>query len=147
MSVGQWAVDISCPISSWHQLDNQQLTSFGQWAADISWPMCSRCQLANTQLLSVGQWAVDISCPVSSWLMSSWQCYRAAVLWFWSAMVLQLHGSTVFTWCFSDIIQYGYRQTDRARVVLIVRRSYWITAVYTADNCWVVLHIFKHKGS
>ena len=29
-------------------------------------------------------------------------------------MVLQLHGSTVFTWCFSVIIQYGYRQTDRA---------------------------------
>ena len=29
-------------------------------------------------------------------------------------MVLQLHGSTVFTWCFSGIIQYGYRQTDIA---------------------------------
>ena len=29
-------------------------------------------------------------------------------------MVLQLHGSRVFTWCFSVIIQYGYRLTDRA---------------------------------
>ena len=28
-------------------------------------------------------------------------------------MMLHLHGSTVFTWCFSDINQYGYRQTDR----------------------------------
>ena len=125
MSVGQWAVDISCPLSSWHHLANEQLISVchsaaqwycRDWLLHCYWPAiavflccraaelgcCSSTELGccSVLVLQFNDTAVICCCNPTDLQL---QCYSAARMQSYDSAVLQCYGAAL-QWCCSAMM-------------------------------------------